>query len=264
VALRLIAARGLVWGKEHREACATFIFFQTGANIMTMTRKCADVLIVLVALVAVSSDAHAQRGNPGVLPPNAHYRGLSYGEWAAMWWKTVLSLPVVDGDHPLISGGAFPGPKGMVFLAGVFAGDEPAVIELTIPAGTPLFFPVINAECSVFEPDPFHGDDEDELRDCANHHIDNTSGSFAVIDGRPVRNLNAYRFESPLFVWGPLPEDNILGAPEGTSSPAVDAGIYLLLAPLSVGQHVIEFGGTFDELGGSINTKYLITVVPRG
>lgn len=229
-----------------------------------MTRKCANVLLVLVALVAVSSDAHAQGGNrnPGILPPNAHYRGFTYGEWGAMWWQAAFDIPVLDGDHPLISGGAFQGPKGVVFLAGVFA-EEPAVIEITIPAGTPLFFPVINAECSVFEPDPFHGDDEDELRDCANHHIDNTSDRFAVIDGRPVKKLDAYRTDSPLFVWGPLPEDNIFGAPEGTTSPAVDAGVYLLLAPLSVGEHVIEFGGTFDEFGASINTKYIITVVPK-
>jgi hypothetical protein len=230
---------------------------------MIRTGKCTRVVLLFVALVAMSSDAHAKKGNPGILPPNSHFRGLSYGQWAAEWWKTVFDIPVVDGDHPLISGGAFPGPKGMLFLAGVFADpDEPAVIELTIPAGTPLFFPVINAECSVFEPDPFHGDDEDELRDCANEHIDNTSGRFAVIDGRPV-NLTGHRFESPLFTWRPLPEDNIFGAPAGTTSPAVDAGVYLLLAPLSVGEHVIEFGGTFDEFGASINTVYLITVVPR-
>jgi hypothetical protein len=229
-----------------------------------MTRKCANVLLLLVALAVLSSDARAdERGNPnpGILPPNARFRGLTYGEWGAKWWQAAFDLPVVDGDHPLISGGAFEGPKGVLFLAGAFADpDEPAVIEITVRPGTPLFFPVINSECSVFEPDPFHGDDEEELRECANHHIDNTSDLFAVIDGRPVRRLGAYRTESPLFVWGPLPEDNILGAPEGTISPAVDAGVYLLLNPLPVGRHVIRFGGTFDEFGASINTKYIITV----
>ena len=175
----------------------------------------------------------------------------------------------MDDDHPLFSGGAFQGPKGVVFLAGVFAA-EPAVIEITIPAGTPLFFPVINVECSVVEPDPFHGDDEEDMLECATDPIDNSSDRFAVIDGRPVRNLDAYRFESPLFVWGPLPEDNILDTeeldvPEGTLSDAVDAGFYLLLAPLSVGEHVIEFGGTLGGVlsGNSINTKYIITVVPK-
>ena len=39
----------------------------------------------LVAPVAVSSDAQAKGGNknPGVIPPNAKYQVLTYGEWAA-------------------------------------------------------------------------------------------------------------------------------------------------------------------------------------
>ncbi len=229
-----------------------------------MMRKHARMALALVALVAGSSAAYAQggRSNSGVLPPNVSYRGFTRGEWGAMFWQAALAVPVVEGDHPFISGGAVQGPEGMVFLTGVFA-EEPAVVEITIPAGTPLFFPVINTECSVAEPDPFHGDDEEELRECANDHIDNTSGHFAFVDGSPVTNLDAYRTESPLFVWGPLPEDNILGLPGGTVSPAVDAGVHLLLAPLSVGQHVIHFGGTFDDFGASINTVYLVTVVPQ-
>jgi hypothetical protein len=171
----------------------------------------------------------------------------------------MFATPIVDGDHPLFSGGAVPGPKGVLFLTGVFADpDEPAVVELTIRPGTPLFFPVVNSECSVYEA---NGDSEQELRACANDSMDNTSGRFAVIDGRPVRRLDDYRTQSPLFTWGPLPADNVFGAPEGTTSPAADAGYYLLLAPLSVGQHVIEFGGAFDG-GGTINIRYVITVVP--
>lgn len=236
-----------------------------------MTRSNAVVLLGVIALGTLSSIADAQgtNPNPGILPPNAKFRGSNYGQWGAMWWQTVLELPVVAGRHPLISGGAFQGPRGVVFLAGVFADpEEPAVLEITIPPGTPLFFPVVNAECSVFEPDPFHGDDAEELFACANGHLNNTSDRFAIIDGRPVTMLDAYRTQSPLFVWGPLPENNIFAffdqdAPAGTTSPAADAGVYLLLAPLNVGQHVLEFGGTFGGGGGSINTKYLITVAPN-
>ncbi len=179
----------------------------------------------------------------------------------------MFATPVVDGDHPTFSGTPFGGEDGVVFLAGLFG--EGNVKAITIPAGTPLFFPIVNAECSVFEPPPFHGDDEAELRACANTHIDNTSAVFAVIDGKPVNNLAAYRVQSPLFVWGPLPEGNIfqffgLDAPAGTTSDAVDAGFYLMLAPLSVGTHEIHSGGTFGgDLGGEIDTTYIITVVPK-
>ena len=52
--------------------------------------------LVLVALVAVSSDVQAQGGNknPGVIPPNAKYRGLTYGEWAR-----VVASGVLDSDR---------------------------------------------------------------------------------------------------------------------------------------------------------------------
>lgn len=231
---------------------------------MNALRRVSAALTAALVLTLTTAPAAAQ--NPGVLPPTAKYRGNSYGEWAALWWQAMFATPVGDFDHPFFSGRPLPGPKGVVFLAGQFADpDDPAVVEITIPAGSPLFFPIINAECSLFEPDPFHGDDEDEMRACANDHLDNTSGRFAVIDGIPV-NVDAFRFESPLFAWGPLPEDNIVFDPgaEGVVSPAVDAGYYLLLAPLSVGEHVIEFGGTFDEFGATINTVYLVTVEPRG
>ncbi len=222
-----------------------------------MTKKCASILLALVAIISMSSTAHAQ----GVLPLNAHYRGLSQSEWAAVFWQTAVAVPVENGDHPFISGGAIQGPEGMVFLTGVFS-EEPAIVEITIPAGTPLFFPVINVECSVAEPDPFHGDDEQELRACANEHMDQASGLFAFVNGRPVKNLTDYRSDTPLFLWGPVPENNIVGVEGGTVSPAVGAGYHLLLSPLGVGQHVIHFGGTFDHFGASINTIYIVTVVP--
>jgi hypothetical protein len=233
-----------------------------------MTSKYATaVFLALVTLATVSYDAQAANGNPRVIPPHASYRGLTYGEWGAQWWSTVFSIPVVNGSHPVISGGAFDGEKGVLFLSGTGGG---VTLDITIPAGTALFFPVVNSECSVIEPDPFHGDDEEELRSCANGHIDNTSGLFAEIDGVPVNNLDddAYRVESPLFEFGPLPEDNLLeffGLDDtvGATSPSVDAGVYLLLAPLSVGTHTVRFGGTFDEFGFSIDTTYNITVVPK-
>ncbi len=232
-----------------------------------MPPKCvAVVLLVLVTLAAVSYDAQAADGNPRVIPPEASYQGLTYGEWGAKWWQAAFSVPVVGGDHPLISGGAFGGENGVLFLSGVGGGGG-VTVALTIPPGTALFFPVVNTECSVIEPDPFHGDDEVSLRACANGHIDNTSGRFAVIDGVPVINLGAYRVESPLFEFGPLPENNLLqffgvDAPAGATSLSVDVGVYLLLAPLQLGEHVLHFGGTFDEFGFSIDTTYMITVEP--
>jgi hypothetical protein len=228
--------------------------------------KWLALLLGAITLAGISHPASAQgrNENPGLIPPHAKFRGPSYGEWGARFWTRLFAIPVVGGNHLYLSGGAFEGDNGVVFLT---ASGNGATFDITLQAGTPILCPIINAECSVLEPDPFHGDTEAELRACANDHLDNTSGVFAVIDGRAVRNLDDYRLESPLFEFT-LPQDNIfaffgLNAPAGTTSPAVDAGYYLLLAPLSVGKHTIHVGGSFDALGVTFDNTFNITVVPR-
>jgi hypothetical protein len=215
----------------------------------------AAALLMLAA--GANAQAEGRNPNPGIVPSGSTYRGLTYGEWGALWWQTIFSIPIVNGDHPYFSGGAFGENKGVVFLAAAGGG---ITIDVTVPAGASLFFPVLNAECSVLEPDPFHGDNEAELRACANGHLDHTSGLSVTINGAPVNNLEAYRVESPLFEFGPLPADNVFGAPAGSTSPAVDAGVYLMLAPLNPGQHTIHVTGTFDEFSFTIDTTYHITV----
>jgi hypothetical protein len=219
------------------------------------------LILVILATGSQVDQGQGNNHNQGVMPTNAKFRGLTYGEWGASWWQAAFQIPVEEGDHPLFSGGAFQGPKGVVFLAAVVG--EPAVVEVTIPAGTPLFFPIVNSECSTIEEPPFFGSNETELRQCVNDFIDQTSGLFAEIDFLPVDNIEAQRVESPLFEFGPLPENNVFGEPAGTASPSVDAGYYLLLAPLSAGEHVVSVGGTFDLFGASIDTTFLITVEPR-
>jgi hypothetical protein len=56
-----------------------------------------------------------------------------------------------------------------------------------------------------------------------------------------------------------LPPNNIFGAPAGTYSPAAASGIYLLLAPLSPGKHLIQFEG-FLEDGTHVKVTYHLVV----
>ena len=223
-------------------------------------------LILLVVGVPVLVAALGANGNPMVIPPDAAYRGLTYGEWSAEWWQAVFDTPIVGGEHPLISGGAVQGDKSVVFLAPPVlpAGTPTVEIEVTIPPGTALFVPLVTVECSIFEGPPFHGDDEPSLRACANDLLDLVSDLSATYDGRELKNLDAYRADSPLFSWGPMPADNPLGAPEGTESDAVAAGYYLMLPPPSVGVHTITVGAAIDDFGLAVDTKFIVTVKPRG
>jgi hypothetical protein len=231
-----------------------------------MSTKGVRTMFLLLAAIPLLAAAQGANQNPGVIPPGATYRGLTYGEWAAEWWRAAFAVPVEGGVHPLFTGGAVEGEKGIVFLAGPVlpAGSPTAEIAVTIPPGTRLFLPLVTVECSVFEGPPFHGDDEPSLRACANDLLDLVSDLSAEIDGRPLDDLGAYRVESPLFRWGPLPAENALGAPEGTESDAVTAGYYLMLPPLSVGVHEIINRAAIDSFGLAVDARFIVTVQPRG
>src|SRR5687767_13686726 len=115
---------------------------------LSSDRLCWLALLIagLAELASPASVSAQDQGNPnpGIAPPHSRPHGRSYGDWAANWWQAAFQTPVVAGDHPLLSGGAFGGEDGVLFLAGSSGGNT---IEITIPPGTPLFFPVINAEC---------------------------------------------------------------------------------------------------------------------
>src|SRR5262249_11295781 len=132
-----------------------------GGTSMECTIRAGHKLIAIAAAllftVASSGGALAQtgQGNPGIIPPDAHYRGLSYSAWGVRWWQALFAIPVVGGHHPFFDGGAFRDDEHVTFLTGV---PGPKTIHITIDSGTALFFPVLNVECSVIEDPPFHGD----------------------------------------------------------------------------------------------------------
>ena len=186
---------------------------------------------------------------------------MTYGEWSSRWWQLALAMPADKNpyfDENNCSNGAN-GQLGPVwFLTGVINASGTAVRDCTVPAGKALFFPIINVECSTLEAAPFHGDDEAQLRSCAGgFRFDQV---FATIDNVVVKNLEPYLVESPLFSFT-LPPNNVLGVNPGTGQ-SVSKGYYLMLPPLSVGQHVIHFGGSFPDFPFSLDITYTLTVLP--
>ena len=97
----------------------------------------STVLAVLILLFAVSltTASQAQGNGPQFVPPTDKFHGLSYGEWEAKWWQAAFAIPIVGGDHPLFSGGAFGDEKGVVFLS---------------RAGSSISLPHQMRTCSVF------------------------------------------------------------------------------------------------------------------
>jgi hypothetical protein len=218
------------------------------------------VTAVILALPLLATQLASAADNPGVLPPHASAYGRSYSEWSAAWWQWALSMPAVE--NPLLDEtGALcaNGQAGQVFfLAGVINVSGTAERTCAVPTGTAIFLPVLNVECSTVEPPPFFGSNEEELRACAVGFFDATGGLAAEIDGGSVTDLGRYRVQSPLFEFT-LPEGNILGVPAGPGM-AVSDGVWLLLAPLSAGEHMIHFTGTFTEFDFTLDITYHLNV----
>ena len=191
------------------------------------------------------NDANA---NPGVLPPVSSAYGHTYAEWSERWWlwyipQTATSNAIADCTL---------GQSGEVWFLEAFGST------CTVPAGKALFFPVVDVECSNLESAPFFGNTPADRSACAKAIIDDTSNLAAEIDGIPVQNLMAYRFQTPDFNFT-APADNLNGIPPGSGQSTAD-GYYLMLAPLSAGLHTIHFKGTFTAFDFTIDTTYRLLV----
>ena len=200
--------------------------------------------MVLTLLLGARPGQAAGNPSPGVSPPNAKAFGKSYSDWSAEWWK--WSLKIDTAVHPSLGGACTEGQSGKVFyIAADFLGGSG--VPCTIPAGKAIFVAIVNSECSTVEPPPFHGDNEEELTDCATCWGDHIvpSSVQATLDGVPLKSLTSYRALSPMFPFV-FPASNIFGIPGPGSGLSVSDGYWLMIPPLSAGVHTLSFSGAFD------------------
>jgi hypothetical protein len=216
------------------------------------------VLVALAGLTTATSVA-GPGATPGVLPPQSHAFGKTYDEWAAAWWQWSLSIPK-DVNPMLDTTGANAalGQDGHVwFLAGIWGGNGTYVRTCNVPAGKALFFPIYNniwvttpgdyLPMGYDDPVDYWADNEEWVR----NYIGGLNAAVKIlsieIDGVPVPDPG-YRVSSPAFAVT-FPEDPVWdgifdwGVEAGVPAwPTIDEGsCYLMLAPLSVGEHTIHF-----------------------
>ncbi len=234
-------------------------------------------LIALILLLQVTPALAAQNPNPGVLPPDSHPFGKTYGEWNAGWWQWSFSVPA-SKNPVLATNGALDcsvGQSGNVwFLAGHFLTGGSFTRSCTVPVGKALFVPLINSwadnVCNNGQPPNPPPLTVDQLRASAASGVIPPANLHASIDGNPVTNLESYRAISPVFSYTlPPSPDNVIDAAYGvelpgpcwpslTVTPAVADGFYIMLTPLSAGSHSINFGGSGS--GINLDVTYNLTI----
>ncbi len=233
-----------------------------------------------------------------VYAPHAKVQGEKLQEWAADWWQKVFSIPIYAADGKTIINPQFdttlgnpgetvkaphalPSDDGRVtFLFGSFFGG-PIDRTVTVPSNKPIFVPILNTEWS--NPDTaskasnftaYPGDyTPKELADYAKLEADLVTGLAATLDGKAIANVASHR-EPALHIKlkesGPYSIHNVFFQDAPTKAfPAATDGYYLMLKPLSVGDHVLHFSGTLPDrsstpplLGGfTSDTTYHIKVV---
>ena len=227
------------------------------------------VMVFALGLTISPPSTPAQAGgSPSVIPAKAKPHGATYGEWSARWWQWAYSLPV-DENPFFDEGGQCPnganGQSGHVwFLTGVVNVSGTAVRDCTVPAGQMIFLPILNVECATLEG---NGSTEADLRECTDFFMSFVTNVEAELDGKPIQS---HRAASPLFTWGPLPDNNVLelfgfNAPEGAARLSAADGFYLMLKPLSVGRHTLHYTGTFGPpINFTLDITYNLTVSPHG
>jgi hypothetical protein len=204
------------------------------------------VLLTIFSVITIGSIVlvAAQTSTPSdvlslVASPDSRPQNLTYGDWGAKWWQWIFSIPSSQNPLSDTTGERCTlNQNGTVwFLVGTFGGS--ATRQCTIPAGTSLFFPLLNGECSIAGGD---GTNEQELRSCAKAQMDKVTSLKAIVDGVQIPDLQKYRAQSQLYTL-PLPNDNIMGLEPG-STPSIAEGYWIFLKPLSPGNHEITFGGS--------------------
>jgi hypothetical protein len=189
-----------------------------------------------------------------IVPPQHNFRGLSYGDWASVFWKWLLS--------DLAQGGSVYFLRGNVDLEAPIVRTEREMV--TIYSDTGIFFPII---CTVTSKLDHPKAISDMIR--REHSADSERKPLAlraVIDNIEIPNPENYYAETPEF---------ILSAPKSYplrrqfkpifrtgKAAAVSAGYWILLRPLPIGEHTINFEGA-DKDGFKTSGIYSITVVER-
>ena len=221
--------------------------------ITAMRVRCLSSALATLIFIVMTGPASAAGGGDPIISP-AEY-GQSQAQWQAQWWQWVLSIPTVSNPLADPTGELCPtGQRGRVwFLVGT-NGGAPVHRHCNVPRGTALFFPIGNTQCYEDAYTPSAAACRPDLT----AYINGWTVTLAL-DGRQIGHLNRFRGQAGPFVeFSPL--DNVYADPGPVFTHAIDDGWYVMLKPMSVGEHVIHFTAD-DGYGYLVDVTYEISVV---
>jgi hypothetical protein len=251
---------------------------------MRMKRRLTVTVLVATAMTLVAAPAMASESPSNVVPPY----GNVYSQLSKQWWLWAFDTPVRNrngGAGQFVANGSAKGPAHVDCTLGqsgpvwFLAGTDPsgtvhtANRSCTVPQGKALFFPVFDSWVDNLGSPPGTLS-KAELQNAAAAPVNAITRFGTTIDGKPVRALASdpddFRARSGRFDYR-LPADSLINFsfgplgfhfPAGTRPPQPGAyadGVYLLVKPLSPGQHVLHWTAVSDK-GVQQNITYHVTV----
>jgi hypothetical protein len=196
------------------------------------------------------------------MPPGKTFKGLSYGDWVAIWSNWLISRDVdsYDGEDMLFLRG-YVGYKAVSDDEGAMRYQDPDSVlnrtgdkKLNILKGTSVFVPATASIKSIG--DLFEGqviENEEDLRKVVNDDISDITSIWARVklnhskeSVKLVPNLQSYRIETPVFKLT-VPEDSALNNRfDDPMKPGVYdtvvGGYFILLPDLAPSTYQIDFG----------------------
>ncbi|MEY3202335.1 MAG: hypothetical protein RIR70_1885 [Pseudomonadota bacterium] len=209
-----------------------------------------------------------------VIDPALPVAGSSQQALAEAWWQWVMGIP--QSSNPVADpDGRFAGINNngpVFFIAGGGGGLERS---FTVPHGKPIFFPLLNAinvSSHYFDGVEAYCPEQPDPLGCAfsviGYWIDYAGERHASLDGMDINLFPNNRQRSSDFFPVTVPEEDLydwndppVALPAGTF-PAVSDGFWLAVEGIPIGEHVLEFGGTWPW-GGTLNVVANINVIPE-
>ena len=218
-----------------------------------MRRSLAVAAVLCVFLMSTGQALADGSADRGVFPPDASPRGMTYAQWLGDYQIWLNEIPTPDNPYTDPSSPLNCTLRHGVVYLGPFGSD------CNVPEGHPLLISGPFWECSTLEG---LGDTYAELRACARdnfaHDFGRNAFLFTVrIDGKKLLHPRAWTFTSPGEIIR-FPDDNIWGAPGGTTK-SVTKGFLYMLRPLEEGDHVFRIHANFAG-GTPFNVDWLLHV----
>jgi hypothetical protein len=189
-----------------------------------------------------------------ILAPGENYKGLSYGQWAVIFWNWLFSDQTQRGH--------------IYFLRGNVDNESTIVkndnSQILIYSDVGVFFPIIcTFNSSLNYPSVTN---LIERRKCASESQRDPKLLRAQIDDLTVFDPRKYYAETPEFILNVTRLNTVRTkfdppVPSGKGL-AVSAGYWILLKSLPVGNHTIEFEGIHKD-GFRTFGYYFLTVKNR-